>query len=262
VVGPANLGVQEHQPRIHQLDFGKGGDRLPTNEKTLIGIVEKNNVRGVIVGLFENFGDADAVLSIADSDDNDQTDKYGGELAVGTITFDGAANPSDTETVTLDDGVTGPIVFEFDVPDGITGDVAVTIGGTAADTLANLKAAIEGTALDVVVTDTTGAGDPQLTITRVTPSDSNITILEGAAAITVTGFAGGSAINDLTFRVAGAGVTSLSVTPRGKGEFQLEDVNALKRFLRFVVAAETSHIRLTLKYVSGRLVRRERPGVP
>lgn len=259
---PVALGFREHQPRIHQMDYGKGGERTPANELRVIGVVELNDVRGVLSALIENIGNAAVAITLQDSDDNDQTDKYGGTVAVGTITFDGAANPTDAETVTIDDGVTGAIVFEFESAGGITGDEEVTIGGNAAATLATLKTVIEGTALDVVVTDTTGAGDPQLTITRVTPSDSNITILEGAAAITVTGFVGGSAVNDLTFRANGADVTSLSVVGKGKAELQIEDAKAVKRFLQFKVDIEAAHVRVTLKYASGRLVRRDSIGVP
>jgi hypothetical protein len=245
------------------MDFGKGGERTPLNEQQVVGVVEKNDVRGVLSGLLENVDDAaPVVLTIAESDDNDQTDKYGGEIATGTITFDGGANPSDTEQIAIDDGVTS-LVFEFDNNAAITGDVTVTIGGSAAATLAALKTAIEGTALDVTVEDTTGSGDPQLTLTVNTPSDaSNNTITTTGANITVTGLAGGSDINDITFRSGGADVASLTVQPRGVGEFVIEDAKALKRFLRFRVDARERHVRLTLKYASGRLVRRDSIGVP
>ena len=42
--GPVALGFREHQPRIHQMDFGKGGEKTPTDEKTLIGVVQKTDV--------------------------------------------------------------------------------------------------------------------------------------------------------------------------------------------------------------------------
>lgn len=120
-----------------------------------------------------------------------------------TITFDGGNNPSDTETITIDDGIVGAaIVFEFDNNAAITGDVSVAIGGSAAATLAALKTAIEGTALAVTVTDTTGGGDPQLTLTHTTAGTTynGEAVTEAGANITTTNFANGTASNsEVTF---------------------------------------------------------------
>jgi hypothetical protein len=218
------------------------------------------------MGAVLNTGDAELNLRVRESDDNNVTDKYAGELAVGTITFDGGNNPTDTEQIFIDDGITA-LTFEFDVPDGITGDVAVTIGGSAAATLANLKAAIEGTALDVTVTDTTGSGDPQLTITVNSPGrdNSNNNITNTGVNITTTGLAGGSDPNEtVTIRVDGADVNPavLTVTPGGIGVFVIEAAITVKRYLRFDVDEEAARGQLVLTHFADEWTRRERPDVP
>jgi len=111
--------------------------------------------------------------------------------ATGTVVFDGGANPTDTETVTIGDGAT-TAVFEFDDNASVTpGNIAVTIGGTAAVTLANLLTAIEAN-LDIDAETDTGATDPTLNLTNNTAgSVGNVTSSTTGANITVTGMDGG-----------------------------------------------------------------------
>lgn len=59
--------------------------------------------------------------------------------AIGSIELTG--NPSDTDEITIDDGVSGAS-YEFDNNSAITGDVPVAIGGTVGATLDNLLNAI------------------------------------------------------------------------------------------------------------------------
>lgn len=60
-----------------------------------------------------------------------------------TLTQSG--QPNDTDTVTIDDGNSTPVVFEFDSNSTFTGGrTQVVIGATAAATLRNLRAAIQG----------------------------------------------------------------------------------------------------------------------
>lgn len=79
--------------------------------------------------------------------------KHNAVYSKSVITFSG--NPSDGQTVTLNDGFT-TVVFEFDNNAAVTGsNVAVTIGGSQAATVDNLLAAIQGTALDATAVETT-----------------------------------------------------------------------------------------------------------
>lgn len=71
--------------------------------------------------------------------------------AAGTATFSG--QPSDTETLTIDDGFGTTEVFEFD--DDVTstpGNIPVTIGASTEDTIDNLVTAIAGTGLQIDAT--------------------------------------------------------------------------------------------------------------
>lgn len=123
--------------------------------------------------------------------------------ATGTVAL--SANPSDADTVTINDGVTTKI-FEFDNNASVGGGhVLVTIGADAAATAAALATAIAGAlTITVVVTDATCA----LTNT-VLGTAGNHTITKSGATITVTGMAGG-----LTAELV-AGATKVSYTPSG-----------------------------------------------
>jgi hypothetical protein len=111
--------------------------------------------------------------------------------ATGSIVFDGGAQPSDTETITIGDGVDTE-TFEFDNDASYTpGNIPVTIGATAALTLANLETAIEAN-LGITGTIDTGATDPTLNLENDTSGpDGNVAMSTTGAAITVTGMSGG-----------------------------------------------------------------------
>lgn len=65
-----------------------------------------------------------------------------GEREEGLVVF--VDQPQDGATITIDDGVNDPVVFEFESAGGVTGaNVEVAIGGTAQDTADNLVTAIE-----------------------------------------------------------------------------------------------------------------------
>jgi len=111
--------------------------------------------------------------------------------ATGQVVFDGGANPTDGETITVGDGVDTE-TFEFESGGGVTpGNVSVTIGGTAAATLANLETAIE-TYLDIIGTIDAGATDPTLDLeNNESGAVGNVTITTTGANITVSGMSGG-----------------------------------------------------------------------
>jgi len=142
-----------------------------------------------------------------------------GTLATGTVVMTG--QPSDTDTVTIDDGiVAAAIIFEFDSGGGVTGDnTVVTIGGSAAATMAALKAAIDASALALTSADTTGGGDPETTLThtvRGTVGNAS-TIVEAAANTTRVDFAG--AENE----VVATHVAKFRVTKGGKVDLRFEN---------------------------------------
>jgi hypothetical protein len=114
-----------------------------------------------------------------------------GSAAVGNIAL--AGQPSDGDTVTIGDGATS-VIFEFDDDASITGDVTVTIGGDVDATIANLIAAIEGSALTIDAEP--GAGD-SVDLTHDSVGDAgNVAITKSGGNITVSGMAGGADAGD------------------------------------------------------------------
>jgi len=111
--------------------------------------------------------------------------------ATGRIVFDGGAQPTDTETIIVGDGVDTK-TFEFDDNAAYTpGNIPVTIGVDADTTLANLKTAIEAQ-LGITGTVDAGATDPTLNLENDTSGpDGNEDITTTGAAITVSGMDGG-----------------------------------------------------------------------
>ena len=255
----------EHLPRNHEFLVGKHGERQPVGEKGLVTIVERDDqsrypIFGRVINLHET--DKDLDLDFLESDDN--TDAAYGGHAKGTVTFTGDANPSDGEIVTISDGTLSQI-YEFDNNATITGDIAVAIGATAAETLANLIAAINASAQALEAEDTTDpillGGDLTLTITNDNRGVAgNVVITETGANVTVTGMSGGSAPDTFTVRVNGSDVTTIKVPPGGWVVFVVEA--ATKKFLQFAVQDEESRGQLTLSAWHVDLVRRQRQDVP
>jgi len=152
--------------------------------------------------------------------------------ATGSIEL--TANPADTDTITIDDNEGTTVIFEFDSGGGITGDVAVTIGVDAEATLAVLKTAIEGTALNITLATSTSAVNPTLDVTHVTygASGNSATIADASTAVTTVTFANG-AINVPTVRHEGATVTSITIVAGGRVGFILE--GTIKPYLQFTL---------------------------
>jgi hypothetical protein len=178
----------------------------------------------------------------------------------GTVTFSGG-NADDGDTLTVDDGVGTPIVFEFDVPDGVGGgNTAVTIGATAAATAANLCAAINAANLDVwatvasdavtIYSRNTGAaltksdadndyvvvdftGDPVVHVYNIRQEQGG-SLAESSTAITAGAFSGGQATAHGFYTLTGVAADTLTVS---------EDVatNANAGFLE--VTIKGSHLR-------------------
>lgn len=131
--------------------------------------------------------------------------------ATGTVVFVASANPADGDTITIGDG-TNSTTFEFDNNAAFTaGNVAVLIGATALDTLANLMAAVATSGLLVDVANTT-VTVPQLTLTQRTGGVAgNVAITKTGTDIAVTGFTGGTAA------VAGSTATVMTVHAKSPG---------------------------------------------
>lgn len=108
--------------------------------------------------------------------------------ARGTIELTG--NPADTNEVTIDDGHGTVLTFEFDTPDGITGDVAVVIGADASESINNLLSAINASALTITATKRAGADILDL-VDAFGGAAGNQAITKTGANITVAGMLGG-----------------------------------------------------------------------
>jgi hypothetical protein len=136
--------------------------------------------------------------------------------ATATLTFVSGTQPDDGDYLTINDGRGIQRVFEFDNNAVVQRNrVLVTIGINVAATLANLMAAISGSGLNVTPSDTTGMGDPQVTLTHnfpgKRPNDTPIPTV-GTKCPVSTAFAGGADANDvlvpIIWRVAQGGVVN------------------------------------------------------
>ncbi|KKL54016.1 hypothetical protein LCGC14_2269650, partial [marine sediment metagenome] len=114
--------------------------------------------------------------------------------ATGYVRFLGSVNPSDGELVVIGDG-TDTVTFEFESSGGVGGgNVEVTIAGTAADTMDNLKTAIEAN-LDITATIDTGSSDPKVDLENNTSGViGNVAITTTGVQIEINGMNGGGAI--------------------------------------------------------------------
>jgi hypothetical protein len=112
-------------------------------------------------------------------------------FATGTIAFNSNLNPTDAETIRIDDGQQVN-VFEFDNNGSVTGgNVLVPIGATATDTLTNLLNLINAHTLILAVRDTAATVLTLSLRQQQAGSVYNLPITETAANITVTGMLGG-----------------------------------------------------------------------
>lgn len=252
------MGVYEHRPQVHEFPVGRYGDRQPLEERRLIALIQRDDMsRFPLEGTIENkspTGDLDGVeagvnltLKIRQSSDRGDTDPFFVH-ATGTLEF--TANPSDAETVVVDDGTTAP-TFEFDNNGSVgAGNIRVVIGATDLDTALNLARAINDFGsgamrhLQIEATvDSTGA-NPIVTVKHRLPGAVGNNALTGSASVTATGMAGGADASLVTFRVNGVNVTSLVVKPGARVPFIIEA--ATEEFLRFDTDEETAVGRLIL----------------
>lgn len=113
----------------------------------------------------------------------------------GTFAFGG--NPTDGETVTINDGEKS-VTFEFDNDSAFTrGRVGVTIGGSAAATAANLQAAIMDQLWKKKIQVTASVSTTTVTVSNLHPDQvtnaSTTALTESTAAVTATSFSGATA---------------------------------------------------------------------
>lgn len=117
-------------------------------------------------------------------------DHLSSAAATGTVTFTGGAQPTDGETVTISDGGI-PVVLEFDDDASVSLGLAVAIGATSLETMANLITAINNNLQITAVLDPSSV-DPKASLTQKQQgSQFNIPISETGVAIAVTGMSGG-----------------------------------------------------------------------
>lgn len=146
----------------------------------------------------------------------------GGVAARGTIVFSG--QPADAETITIGDG-TISVIFEFD-DDATFTDTQVVIGATIADTITNLVAAIDASALTMDAIDNTLlTASSVLLIHDTNGVVGNVTITTTSGA-TVSGMSGGVdatlTVPFTTVDIVGSTVTvTLNQTPVGNAYFTL-----------------------------------------
>ena len=128
----------------------------------------------------------------------EQTSK--GSPASGTIVITGT--PADGDTITLQ-GPTGSAVFEWDSNGSYTsGRTPVTIGGSIAASLANLKAAVDTKTVTTRMTSSSNGVDTLTVTCRETGSGPEKSISKTGTAVTVTGLTGASN-GQLSFRNQG-----------------------------------------------------------
>ena len=114
-------------------------------------------------------------------------------FASGTVDFTG--QPTDAETIQLNDGVNPAVTFEFDSDSSVVQSSTlrqVVIGGSTAATVTNLINAING-APTLGITAAPGVGTQVLVTNDVAGTAGNQAIVDAATNLTVTGMTGGLA---------------------------------------------------------------------
>lgn len=136
-----------------------------------------------------------------------QVDGFG----YGTATIDlTATNPTDGEFVTVSDGVE-TVIFEFDNDSIVVSPrIAVTIGGSAAATAANLAAAINGQRVVGAISVSATVATTVVTVRNQLRVGGSVA--ESSANIAVTAFAGGTATSGY-YTITAVSNDVISVTP-------------------------------------------------
>lgn len=128
----------------------------------------------------------------------------------GSVVF--TAQPDDTDTVTIDDGINTPVVFEFDSGGGVTGGrTAVTIGAAFSDTATNLRTAINAAQLNVVA----GGAAGTVSLTNNYGAGGQISATSAAPDFTVTDWSGGVSASRASLGVAPTATTTLTINQNG-----------------------------------------------
>lgn len=121
------------------------------------------------------------------------------DFAFGQVGLSGL--PADGDSVTISDGA-APLTFEFESGGGIAGDVAVTIGADADETITNLIAAINGSALAVTALPS-GLSNLANIRNDSVGAAGNVTIMgfDSAMVQTLLGMTGGGISGDVAVPV-------------------------------------------------------------
>lgn len=244
------------RPRTHQIDIGV--DRGVST--TFVGVVERVDgpLLDVLYGLALNEGTGDYTLALGT-----------GKASTGTVTLSG--QPTDGNTVVIDDGPNAAVTFEFDNNGSVTPTNTlrqVVIGATLAETMANLVAAINAAPVLNVIADPTfkqgpggGANSTVYLHNDNAGTAGNVTITSVGAVITSTGMSGGMGAAK-NIRVGAASVASVVVKPRARVIFLIEIAAAdVQDFYNFTVTPATGSTpsgRITLAHYFGELYGRER----
>ena len=238
-------------PRIHQFAIGEH----PGSTDTLVGVLERLNAPlvDVIEGVVVNEGLTDFTLSLTT-----------GQVSIGSLLLTG--QPSDTNTIVIDDGPGAAITFEFDSNSSVVQSATlrqVVIGATLAETLANLRAAIIGSALNItpsiVALGPSGSTGSISLRNNLAGSAGNVTITETGTVVTPTGMAGGTGAAK-NIRVNAASVASVLVKPHARVPFLIEIAEAdVQDFYNFIATPATgtkAFGTLTLALVNGEFTHR------
>lgn len=245
-------------PRTHQLAIG---EQVGSSD-TLIGVVERVGAPNVdtIEGLLQNHGPTPFTFSVAT-----------GKASSGSIVLTG--QPSDGDTIVIDDGPNAAVTFEFDSNASVTESATlrrVVPGATLAQTVAALVAAINAApALNVTAgIHTLGPGASTASIplrNDATGTVGNVTITKSGSTIAVTGMSGGTgAAKNIRVNANGtpSAVSSVVVAAGARVPFSIEiapsDVQDFLNFFASTTPAGRAFGTLTLSYKYGELVRRER----
>ena len=122
--------------------------------------------------------------------------QVGGVAATGTITTIGSGTMNDGETLTLNDGINVPTVFEFDTGTSVVaGRIRIPLSGNATAMGTAIVTAINSVGSSLWITATSAGSQPRVLLTNDLPGTAGIQAISdtvGAGGFTTTGMTGGT----------------------------------------------------------------------